>query len=117
MGRDRKTISYHKRILGILADGRPHTLREIYLKTARFIPADAADREYRKRHPNADEIKAADRIAQGRKRLAFLSLNAMIHHRGLVVARGKDWERSYRLTRAALAALAPAAPEVEGGGA
>lgn len=114
MARDRKQPTYHTRIRTVLADGKTHTLREIYRAVARFIPADAAEREYRKRHPNADDVKVADRIAQGRKRLVFLSLNSLIHHRGLVIARGKDWERSYRLTRAALAVLTPA-PKTEGG--
>ena len=115
MARDRKQSTYHARIRTVLADGRTHTLREIYRAVARFIPADAAEREFRKRHSDADEVKTADRIAQGRKRLVFLSLNSLIHHRGLVIARGSDWERTYRLTRAALTALTPATAKTEGG--
>jgi hypothetical protein len=94
--------SYHQRIIDLLGDGEWHSLREIYKQVARFIDSEAADVEYRRRHPNWEQEKPAARIAQGKKRLVFLALNSAIHHRKLVIARGSDWERKYRLTKKAL---------------
>lgn len=93
-----KKVSYHQRILGLLADGEWHSLKDIHKAVARFIDAEVADREYRKRHPNWEEDTPRLRVAQGKKRLLFLSLNSAMHHRKLVEARGRDWDREYRLT-------------------
>jgi hypothetical protein len=102
MARARK-ISYHQRIIALLAaDGQWHTMEEIHQAVARFIDAEAADNEYRKRHPNWEQDKRPVRVAQGKKRLVFLSLNSAIHHAETVVARGRDWNRKFRLTAAAL---------------
>src|SRR5438874_644175 len=96
-------ISYHRRIMNLLADGEWHSLCDIQKAVARFINADIADKEYRRRHPHWQQDTERLRIAQGKKRLIFLSLNTAIHHRRLVEARGRDWEREYRLTPEALA--------------
>lgn len=112
MPRTSKSVSYHQRILRVLAaDGGWHSLEEIYAAVVRFVPAEAAAKEYAKRRPNADGVKQADRVAQGRKRLVFLSLNSAIHHRKTVIARGRDWSRKYRLTKAALEARRADAPK------
>jgi hypothetical protein len=97
-------FSYHQRIVNLLRDGEWHTLREIHRAVARFIDADLADKEYRKRHPawEGEELKA--RVAQGKKRLVLLSLLTLVHNRKLVeIGEGRDWDRQYRLTRDALA--------------
>ncbi len=113
MAQARKPVSYHQRILRVLGDGSWHSLEDIYAAVARFVPAEAAAKEYAKRHPNTDGVKQADRVAQGRKRLVFLSLNSAIHHRKTVVARGRDWTRKYRLTKAALEARRSDTPKTE----
>lgn len=99
-----KKLSYHQRIINLLADGEWHTLKDIHKAVARFVDPQVADKEYRKRHPRWEQEKVAARVAQGKKRLIFLSLNSAIHHAKKVEARGQDWEREYRLTREALAA-------------
>jgi hypothetical protein len=108
-----KKISYHQRIIGLLADGEWHSLKEIHKAVARFIDADTADVEYRRRHAKWEQEKPAARVAAGKKRLIFLSLNTAIHHRKLVVARGRDWEREYRLTKEALASRRAAEQKAE----
>ena len=101
----KKKVSYHQRIIALLAaDGQWHTMEEIHQAVARFIDAEAADNEYRKRHPNWEQDKRPVRVGQGKKRLVFLSLNSAIHHAKTVVARGRDWNRKFRLTAAALKA-------------
>lgn len=95
-------ISYHQRILNILADGQWHTLKELFFAIVRFIPNEAAEKEFLKRKSKAGDIKKPDRIARGKKRLVFLSLNSAIHHRKIVLAQGHDWDRRYRLTKEAL---------------
>lgn len=98
-----KPITYHKRLVMALADGGWHTFRDLHQKVARFIDPDVADREYRRRHPKWKKEKETDRVAQGRKRLVFLSLNSLHHHAETVEVRGgKNWDREYRLTKAAL---------------
>jgi hypothetical protein len=109
-----KKITYHRRILNLLADGKPHTFEEIFKGVARFIPAETADKEYQKRHPNWKQEKVAVRVAQGRKRLVFLSLNSAIHHAKTIVATGRDWTRKYRLTKAALKARQEREPQRDG---
>jgi hypothetical protein len=97
-------LTYHKRIRTILSDGEWHTLREIYDAVARFIGSEAADEYYKKRHPDWENEKRAVRIATAKKRLVFLSLNTAIHHAKTVQARGRDWERQYKLTAKAIRA-------------
>jgi hypothetical protein len=98
-----KKVSYHQRILNLLTDGEWHTLRDIHRAVARFIDAETADRQYRRRHPNWEQDTERLRVAQGKKRLIFLALNSAIHHQKKVEARGRDWDREYRLTPEALA--------------
>jgi hypothetical protein len=109
-----KKMTYHRRILNFLADGQWHTFKEIHSAVARFIDAETADKEYRKRHPKWAEDKPAVRVAQGKKRLVFLSLNSAIHHAKTIVARGRDWDRKYKLTAAALKARQKREPQREG---
>lgn len=92
-----KKMSYHRRIMSLLADGEWHSFKEIHLAVARFIDPAAADREYRKRHPHWREDAERVRVTLGKKRLLFLSLNSAIHHRRRVQARGRDWAREYQL--------------------
>jgi hypothetical protein len=100
-----KPITYHQRLVNALADGKWQSFRSLYQRVARFIDPTVADTEYRRRHPKWKEEKEAVRVAAGRKRLVFLSLNSMHHHRDMVEVRGgKDWEREYKLTPAALRA-------------
>jgi hypothetical protein len=97
------SFSYHKRIVKLLSDGKWHTLRDIHRAVARFIDADAADREFRKRHPAWESEDPKARVSQGKKRLVLLSLLTLVHHRNLAeIGEGRDWTRQYRLTRAAL---------------
>lgn len=94
--------TYHQRIVAFLADGAKRTLREIYGGVARHIDPAVADKEYRRRHPAWASVPLKERVAQGKKRLIFLSLNTMHHHRGMIeVDNGADWDRGYRLTREA----------------
>jgi hypothetical protein len=104
MARTNGKLSYHKRIVNLLTDGEFHSFREIYRAVARYIDRQVADREYRKRHRDWAKTWPDVRVAAGKKRLVFLSLNRAIHHRQAVEARGRDWDREYRLTREALAA-------------
>lgn len=99
-----KKTSYHKRIVQfLLSDRQWHSFKEIHKAVARFVDGEAADVEFRRRHKDWKQIKAAERIAHGRRRLVFLSLNSMHHHRKMVeVGKGRADERMYRLTRAAL---------------
>lgn len=101
MARDGK-FTYHQRIVNLLRDGQWHTLRNVHRAVARFIDADIADREYRKRHPSWEDKDVKARVAQGKKRLVLLSLLSLVHHRKLVeIGEGRDWERQYRLTEEA----------------
>lgn len=97
-----KKLSFHKRIMQLLEDGQWHTFQEVHQAVARFVDADAADREYRKRHPGWKDDKPTIRVAQGKKRLIWLSLNSAIHHAKTVTARGHAADRKYRLTAQAL---------------
>jgi hypothetical protein len=101
----KKAISYHMRILHLLSDGAYHTLEEIAPIVSKYVDAEASDAEYRKTHPGWKKVKLATRVAQGKRRLIFLSLNSAIHHRHIVEAgSGRAMDRKYRLTRAALKA-------------
>jgi hypothetical protein len=102
MARKNGKLTYHQRIMNLLTDGAWHSLREIHKAVARFIDPETADVEYRRRHSNWEQDTARVRISAGKKRLIFLSLNTAIHHRKLVEARGRDWDREYRLTKEAL---------------
>jgi hypothetical protein len=51
-------VSYHQRIMNVLADGEWHSLRDIDRAVARFIDADIADIEYRRRHPRWEQDTA-----------------------------------------------------------
>jgi hypothetical protein len=97
-----RKLTYHQRIMNLLADGEWHSFRSIHKAVARFIDAETADVEYRRRHKHWEQDTRRLRIAQGKKRLIFLSLNSAVHHRKLVEARGRDWDREYRLTKEAL---------------
>jgi hypothetical protein len=108
-----RKLTYHQRIMNLLADGEWHSLREIHKAVARYIDAEAADVEYRRRHKHWEQDARRLRIAAGKKRLIFLSLNSAIHHRKLVEARGHDWEREYRLTKEAMRERGPAENEEE----
>lgn len=100
----KRKLSYHQRILNILMDGQWHSFAEILKAVARFVDADSADKEFRKRHPNWQSESVALRVQQGRKRLVWLSLNCAIHGRHIVTARGSAMDRNYRLTADALKA-------------
>jgi len=67
-----KKLTYHRRIINLLADGQWHSFQAIHQAVARFVDADAADKEYRKRHPGWKDDKQSVRVAQGRKRLVWL---------------------------------------------
>jgi hypothetical protein len=98
-------LSYHQRIVNLLGDGEWHTFRDIHRAVARFINADLADKEYRKRHRAWASANPKARVAQGRKRLVLLSLLTLVHHRKLVeIGEGRNWERLYRMTREAMEA-------------
>jgi hypothetical protein len=97
-------ITYHQRIVKLLSDGEWHTLHAIHRAVARFIDADMADKEFRKRHPAWESQDLKTRVAQGKKRLVLLSLLTLVHNRKLVeIGEGRDWERQYRMTPQALA--------------
>ena len=66
--------SYHQRIVSALRGGEWRTLREIHRAVARFIDADLADREFRKRHPAWEQVDRNKRVAQGKKRLVLLGI-------------------------------------------
>ena len=102
MARKNGKLTYHQRIMNLLTDGEWHSLRDIHKAVARFIDTETADIEYRRRHAKWEQDTQRLRIAHGKKRLIFLSLNTAIHHRKLVEARGRDWDREYRLTKEAL---------------
>src|SRR5437870_988196 len=95
-------LTYHKRIVKFLSDGQWHTLREIVNAVGRHIDAEIADVEYRRRRRGWASTPQRDRIAAGKKRLVFLSLNSMHHHRGMIEVKGtgNDWDRQYRATKA-----------------
>ncbi len=96
-------FSYHQRIVNLLGDGEWHTLRDIHRAVARFIGADIADREFRKRHRAWEGVDVKARVAQGKKRLVLLSLLTLVHNRRLAeIGEGRDWQRQYRLTGEAL---------------
>lgn len=101
-------MSYHKKIVAFLRDGKYHSLREVVGAVKRFIDAKTADNEYRKRHPKWATVAPKTRVELGKKRLVFLSLNTMHHHRDMVEVRerGQDWDREYRLTKETLKRLA-----------
>ena len=107
MAKKNGKLSYHKRIMQLLEDGQWHSFHEVHQAVARFVDAEVADNEYRKRHPNWKDDKQSVRVAQGRKRLLWLSLNTKIHHSKTVTARGHADERKYRLTAKALKARRP----------
>lgn len=112
MAKKTKTLSYHQRILALLADGDWHSFKDIHKSVARFVDPGAADAEYCKRHRNWEELKLPARVAAGKKRLVFLSLNTAIHHRKLVEAgSGRALERQYRLTKAAMKARSNVQPK------
>lgn len=98
-----KKLSYHQRIVNFLAGhGRGWVSGdEIYTEIAHNIPAETADKEYQKRHPNWKNDPAKIRVAKGRKRLVILSLITMKHHRKIVETRETKEGKLYRLTRAA----------------
>lgn len=102
----KKAISYHMRIVQLLSDGEWHSFKDICKAIAKHVDAGIAEAEFKKRHPGFRKFKQAERIAQGRRRLVFLSLNSMHHHRGMVEvgAKGRADDRMYRLTKAALKA-------------
>ncbi|MBX9677536.1 MAG: hypothetical protein K2X38_02150 [Gemmataceae bacterium] len=104
-------LTYHKRIMNILADGEWHAFTDILAAVARHVDAGTAQKEYMKRHPNWKDEKQTVRVAQGRRRLVFLSLNSAIHHAETVTARGHGDERKYRLTAKALKARCPKGPK------
>jgi len=108
-----KKLTYHRRIINLLADGQWHSFQAIHQAVARFVDADAADKEFRKRHPGWKADKQSVRVAQGRKRLVWLSLNSAIHHAETVTARGHGDERKYRLTSKALKARRPQPKKTE----
>ena len=107
MAKKNGKLSYHKRIMNHLEDGQWHTFHEVHQAVARFVDAEAADKEFCKRHPGWKDEKQSIRVAKGRKRLVFLSLNSAIHHSKTVTARGHGDERKYRLTAKALKARRP----------
>lgn len=100
-------LTYHRRIMKHLEDGQWHGFTDILKTVARFVDDETADKEYRKRHPGWKDEKQSVRVAQGRKRLVWLSLNSAIHHAETVTARGHGDDRKYRLTAKALKARRP----------
>lgn len=101
-------VVYHKKIVALLRDGKWHSLSDIFKAVARHIDANTADIEYRRRHPGWKSESLKDRVDGGKKRLIFLSLNGMHHHRKTVTVRdthGKDWDREYRLVAAEIKRL------------
>jgi hypothetical protein len=96
-------MTYHQRIVKLLSNGNWRTLREIHRHVARFIDAETADKEYRRRHPAWESKDPKTRVTMGKKRLVLLSLLTLVHHRKLAeIGEGRDWERQYRLTAKAL---------------
>lgn len=110
----KKKLTYHARILNLLSDGVYHTLAEIVQEIARHVDPTAADAQYQRSHPGWKQVKQATRIADGKKRLSFLSLNTAIHNRKLVEAgSGRAMDRKYRLRKAALRARRNGQPQPE----
>jgi len=104
-------LTYHRRIMKHLEDGQWHAFTDIHKAVARFVDSETAEREFKKRHPAWKNDKQSVRVAQGRKRLVWLSLNTAIHHAETVTARGHGDDRKYKLTAKALKARRPKEPK------
>jgi hypothetical protein len=90
--------SYQSRLLSILGDGQWHDFEDLFKAVSRFIDANLADREYRKRHPawKMDDEKV--RIFQGKKRLVQLVLISY-KYRSIVDGRGPSGDQEFRMTK------------------
>ena len=93
--------TYQKQIIEYLADGDWHEFESIYRAVRQHVPPEAADAEYKKRHPQWKLDSPKTRVEKGKWRLVILTLISL-KYRGQVDGRGKPGEQVFKMSKKAL---------------
>lgn len=88
--------TYQKQIVDFLADGDWHEFETIYRAVRQYVPPEAAEAEYKKRHPQWKADQPKTRVEKGKRRLVILTLISL-KYRGQVEGYGEPGEQMFKI--------------------